>query len=171
MQTTLHLLMGLPGAGKSTFARTLHRLTGAEILSSDEARLKLFTQPTFSQDEHDKLYEILDHNLKHLLEKGYSAIYDANLNRRCHREEKYSLASEFDTKVVLWWLQVPSDLARSRRVNEQNHDLLPAGETPEKMFDRIAQILEAPKDDEPYIVVDGTRISEDYVKELLELYS
>lgn len=163
--------MGLPGAGKSTFARTLHSLTNAEVLSSDAARLELFAVPTFSQNEHDKLYEILDHNLKHLLEKGYSAVYDANLNRRCHREEKYKLAQEYGTKVVLWWVQTPRELAKSRRVSEQNHDLLPQGESPEKMFERIAEILEAPKDDEPYVVVDGTKISEEYVKELLELYA
>ncbi len=171
MHTTLHLMMGLPGAGKSTLAKTIHSITGAELLSSDEARLELFAQPSFSQEEHDKLYDILNHNVKHLLEKGRSAIYDANLNRKCHREEKYELAKKYDAKVVLWWVQTPRELAKKRRMSEQNHDLLPEGETAERMFERIAEIVEVPDESEPYVVVDGTKITDEYVKELLKQYS
>ncbi len=168
MQATLHLLMGLPGAGKSTLASTLHAITGATVLSSDETRLKLFAQPCFSQAEHDKLYDILDHNLEHLLEAGQHAVYDANLNRRHHRTEKYILAKKYGANVRLWWVQAPKELAKQRRMSEQNHDLIPEGETSDRMFERIAAVLEAPQADEPFIKVDGTKITQDYIKLLLE---
>jgi predicted kinase len=167
MQATLHLLMGLPGAGKSTLAKVLHELTGAEVLSSDSTRLLIFSKPCFSQDEHDRLYAILDHNLEHLLAAGRDTIYDANLNRQSHRQEKYVLAKKYNARVILWWVQTPKELAKQRRVNEQNHDLLPEGETSERMFERIAQILEAPETNEQCVLVDGTKIQKDYIKNLL----
>lgn len=160
--------MGLPGAGKSTLANTLQAITGATVLSSDDTRLKLFAQPCFSQDEHDKLYDILDHNLEHLLEAGQSAVYDANLNRRHHRTEKYMLAKKYDADVRLWWVQAPKELAKKRRMSEQNHDLIPEGETSDRMFERIAAVLEAPQSDETVIEVDGTKITQDYIKQLLD---
>ena len=164
---TLHLLMGLPGAGKSTLARILHEITGAELLSSDEMRLSIFKHPCFSQDEHDRLYGILDHNVEHLLAAGRDAIYDANLNRLHHRQEKYKLAKAHGAKTILWWVHTEPSLAKIRRLNEQDHLLIPDGETPEHMFDRIASILEVPKKDELFIKVDGTNIEYATINKLL----
>lgn len=166
-KATLHLLMGLPGAGKSTLARQLSELTKATRLSSDETRIMLFDEPCFSQDEHDRLYAILDHNLEHLLAAGMDVIYDANLNRRVHRDEKYATAREYDAEVKLWWVQTPEELAKQRRVDEQDELLLPEGETSEKMFDRIAAIIEKPGNDEPHVVIDGRNIKPDDIKKHL----
>jgi len=165
---TLHLLMGLPGSGKSTLAKHIQKLTRAVRLSSDEYRLLIFPEPCFSQKEHDSLYGIIDHNVEHLLTADHDVIYDANLNRLKHRQEKYAMAKKYDAKVILWWVKAPKDLAKQRRVSEQNHDLIPEGETPEKLFDRIANIIEEPKKDEQFIEVDGTKITQKYVKSLLE---
>lgn len=169
---TLHLLMGLPGAGKSTLARKLEEETGAIRLSSDELRLVIFPRPTFSQTEHDTLYQILDRAVEVLMQKGYDVIYDANLNRRVHRDEKYALAKKHHESVVLWWVKTPAELSRQRRLFEQNHILIPSGDTPENLFDRVARVLEKPSNDEPYIIVDGTNISDINVKDsLLKLQS
>jgi hypothetical protein len=77
------------------------------------------------------------------------------------------LAKKYNARVILWWVQTPKELAKQRRVNEQNHDLLPEGETSERMFERIAQILEAPETNEQCVLVDGTKIQKDYIKNLL----
>jgi predicted kinase len=167
MKPTLHLLMGLPGSGKTTLGKQLESVTDAVYLSSDEYRLLLFKKPCFSQEEHDMLYATLDHNVEHLLKAGYSVIYDANLNRHHHRLEKYSLAKKYNADVKLWMVEVSTSTAKSRRVSEQNPRLLPEGESSEKMFDRIAEVIEVPDINENHIVVDGTKISENYIKSLL----
>lgn len=164
---TLHLLMGLPGAGKSTLARTLEEATGATRLSSDEFRLQLFIEPCFSQKEHDSLYGILDHNVEHLLQAGYDVVYDANLNRFHHRKEKYELADKYNAQVRLWYVIVDPEIAKGRRKSEQDSLLLPAGETSEKMFDRIALILEEPQENEPATRIDGQNISIEAIKKQL----
>lgn len=155
---TLHLLMGLPGSGKTTLAKKLEELTGATYLSSDEYRLMLFKKPCFSQEEHDMLYATLDHNVLHLLEAGHDVIYDANLNRRHHRQEKYELAKKYSATTILWWVRTPENLAKKRRVAEQNPSLLPEGESSSRMFDRIAVVFEKPGIDEKHIIIDGTNI-------------
>ncbi len=166
-QATLHLLMGLPGSGKTTLGKLLETETKATYLSSDEYRLMLFKEPCFSQEEHDMLYATLDHNVLHLLEAGRDVIYDANLNRKIHRLEKYELAKNYGAKVRLWWVQTPEKLAKQRRIDEQDHLLIPENETPENMFDRIAGVFEPPEEDEDFTVVDGTNITKDSVVEEL----
>lgn len=167
MKPTLHLLMGLPGAGKTTLAKILQKLTKSARLSSDDHRLIIYPEPSFSQKEHDDLYALIDHSAEHLLQAGHSVIYDANLNRYSHRKEKYDLADKYNANVVLWWVRTPKELAKKRRVSEQDKNLIPEGETPERMFDRIAEIMEEPGKDEKYIEVDGTNITKDEISEKL----
>lgn len=159
--------MGLPGAGKSTLAKAIAESTGATILSSDEMRKAIFVKPCFSQDEHDRLYGIIDHNLEHLLECGIDVVYDANLNRKSHRNEKYSVAKKYDARVVLWWVKTEKPLAKKRRVAEQDNLLLPDNESSEEMFERIADILEEPQADEPHITIEGVGITPEKVNSLL----
>ncbi len=167
MKPTLHLLMGLPGSGKTTLAKHIQKLTKAVRLSSDDYRLLVFPEPTFSQKEHDNLYGLIDHNVEHLLSSGHSVIYDANLNRRHHRDEKYALAKKYGAEVKLWCLNTPENLSKKRRVEDQNDSLLPDGESPERMFDRISSLFEPPLVDEPCTYIDGTKITEETVKEIL----
>lgn len=160
--------MGLPGSGKTTLGKELQNITGAIRLSSDEYRLMLFKKPEFTQEEHDNLYAMIDHNVEHLLQAGKSVIYDANLNRHSHRLEKYELAKKYDADIKLWWVCVDDEIAKSRRIEEQDKRLVPEGDTPESLFDRIASIIEEPAEEEPYTQADGTKITNDYVRNLLD---
>lgn len=165
----LYLLLGLPGAGKTTAATEISKLTGAVHLSSDNFRLSLFETPTFSQDEHDALYKMLDYMCELLLKHGTSVVYDANLNRYKHREEKYQLAKRSQATTKLLWLMTSRELAKQRRLASQHKDLVPTTETPPALFDRIADIFEPPHKDEAYIELDGTKISSAYIAETLGL--
>ncbi len=164
---TLHLLMGLPGAGKTTLARALQQATGAARITSDEYRLNLFPEPTFSQAEHDNLYAMIDHNVEHLLQSGQSVIYDANLNRLEHRREKYKIAEKYDADVRLWWVKTDKELAKQRRTQEQDELLLPEDETSEQLFERIAETIEAPQPDEAYTEVTGQNITPNSIQQYL----
>lgn len=165
---TLHLLMGLPGAGKTTLAKTLQKLTKAARLSSDDYRLIIYPEPTFTQTEHDNLYSLIDHSAEHLLASNHDVIYDANLNRYIHRQEKYALADKYNANIVLWWVKTPRGLSKERRIADQNQTLLPEGDTADNMFERIANILEEPEQNEKYIEIDGTNLEVEEVKKALE---
>ncbi len=158
---TLHLMVGLPGSGKSTLSQIIHEQTGARHLSSDITRLELFPEPTFNQTEHDELYQHLDRELDKTLANGDDAIYDANLNRRVHREEKYELARKYGANVILWWLCTDDNLSKERRISDQNPDLLPDGESSDKMFDRIKEVFEYPDENELAVRIEGVRLKKD----------
>jgi len=165
---TLHLLIGLPGSGKTTLAKILQELTDSVRVSSDDYRLLLFPRPKFTQKEHDNLYAMIDHNVEHLLQAGHSVVYDANLNRRVYRDEKYALAKKYDVTIKLWWVQAEQILSKQRRVDEsKHHALVPNDETPGEMHDRISDLFEAPGNDESYVVVDGHNITRENIAENL----
>lgn len=166
---TLYLMMGYPGAGKTTAAKVIHELTGAEHVSSDTMRLKMFPQPTFNQIEHDQLYRKLDKEVEQLLTEGRDVIYDANLNRYRHRQEKYDICQRTKATHKLIWIQTPKELAKSRATHQSRAHLVPHNESPATMFERIARVIEDPHHSEPYIIIDGTQISPEYIASKLGL--
>lgn len=168
MGNKLYLMLGYPGAGKTTVAKIIQRLTGSDYLSSDQLRGQLFPNSTFSQAEHDELYKELDEQLVQTMKTGHSIVYDANLNRQIHRQEKYDLADRYRYKIVLVWVKTPRQIARQRRIEDlAHHHLVPPNETPLAMFERTATAFEEPSNNELYIEVDGTKVTEDYVRQKL----
>jgi predicted kinase len=165
--TTLYMMMGYPGAGKSTTAAIIADLTGAVHLHSDQLRLELFPNPAFTQEEHAELYRVLDEKTAALLKEGKSVIYDANLNRYQHRQEKYDICEATGAKSILLWVKTPQAIAKDRATHFSRAVFVPQHETPAAMFDRIANIIEEPGTDEPYIEVDGTKVTKEYILSLL----
>ena len=166
-QPTLFMMFGYPGAGKTTAAKVVQEITGAEHLSSDVLRLELFPNPTYDQAEHDAVYAKLDERAEEYLRQGKSVIYDANLNRYKHRLEKYELCDRTGAKAVLLWVQTPKQLARERAVMRGHHHLVPKDETFESMFDRVTSIIEEPQEDEPLYTINGNPLNRNEVSELL----
>lgn len=75
------LLMGLPGSGKTTYAKQLAETKNAIVLSSDELRLEMFGY--LAQDRNDELFRELNARLLENLNNGVSVIYDAtNVNSK-----------------------------------------------------------------------------------------
>jgi predicted kinase len=165
---TLYLMLGYPGAGKTTTAEIIHQLTGAVHMSSDKLRLELFSPPSFSQTEHDALYKALDQRTEALLQEGKSVIYDANLNRYQHRKDKYDICIHTSANPVLVWVQTPKDIAKHRATETNRLHLVPRDETLSQMFDRIAGLIEKPVADESYIAIDGTNVTAEYIARQLK---
>ena len=66
------VLSGLPGSGKTTFARNLAARVPLAILESDALRKALFTQPSYSANESRRLFGAI-HQL------AYELLLDGNL--------------------------------------------------------------------------------------------
>ena len=167
---TLYLMLGYPGAGKTTTAKIIQELTGATRLSSDEERLKLFPQPTFTEAEHKVLYDMLDHKAERLLKEGTSVIYDSNLNRYIHRQQKYDITERTGARPVLVWVRADIDLARKRATEQSdNNDQRPFGNLQPPVFERLVREIEPPRENEPAVIMDGTNVTKETVKQLLGL--
>ena len=167
-QPILYMLLGYPGAGKTTTAKIIEELTGAHRLTSDDERLKMFPKPNFTETEHSQLYQKLDEETEKLLSSGQSVIYDANLNRYTHREEKYKICQRTNARAVLIWLNTDRHTSETRATDKSRLKLWPVNETAKDMFNRIADLIEPPKDSEDPIVLEGSNLRPEIVRSALE---
>jgi putative nucleotidyltransferase with HDIG domain len=83
-KSTLYYLIGLPGSGKSTFAKAFaeQEETNTKVLSSDSIRAEMFGSEEV-QDDPSKVFDALFKKAKELLAQGYNVMVDAtNVNRK-----------------------------------------------------------------------------------------
>lgn len=73
--TEFIMLVGLPGCGKSTYAKKIET-EGYVIHSSDAIREELFGDVN-SQKDNTKVFDVLHKRIKDDLTKGISCVYDA----------------------------------------------------------------------------------------------
>lgn len=169
---TLYLMLGYPGAGKTTVSNIIGDLTGAVHLNSDRFRQHMFSKPLgITNEEHESMYKHLDYIAETILESGKSVIYDANLNKYSHRQEKYDIAKKLGVTAKLIWVKTDSEIARKRATVEADGNPVnrPFGNMPIQTFDRLIQEIESPKDDEHAIEISGEEISKENVAKALGL--
>ncbi len=110
----LVVVSGLPGVGKTYFARALAQRLPATVLESDRLRKQLVRQPTHSQEESARLFAAAHALLERLLQRGVPVIFDAtNLVER-HREYLYAIAERAGARVVLVMLDAPAGVIKER---------------------------------------------------------
>jgi len=165
---TLYLMLGYPGAGKTTTAKIIHELTGATHLWADQIRRERFGTPTYSHSENIELYDYLNELTAELLHTGQSVVFDTNFNFYKDRQRLREIATKHGGDSKLLWVQTPKEIARQRAVKDAHkHATRVLGHMPERDFERMTNNLEEPHDDEPYIEVDGTKVSQEYIDHLL----
>lgn len=159
--------MGYPGAGKTHIARMIAEQTGAVHISSDEFHTKVFPKLTFSELEHEIRYNALDYITELLIKNGISVIYDANLNQRKHRAEKYAICKQYGVSARLVWVATDRSLSEERATKYAADDpLRPYGNLKGETFNRIADGIELPADDEPYVKINGQNVTPEDINEL-----
>lgn len=104
---TLVLMAGLPGSGKSTFARALAARTGAIILESDALRSLLFVAPVHSSRENASLFAAIRSAGAHLLAAGHGVIIDSTNLSNSDRAPFYALAENAGLSPQIVALHAP----------------------------------------------------------------
>lgn len=122
--STLYMLIGLPGSGKSFYAKNLSEKTEAIIHSSDAIREELLGSEE-DQSESPKVFELLHCRVKKDLSNGRDVIYDAtNINSKRRRAFLQELI-KYDCKKIAIFIATPYEKClernntRNRKVPEQ----------------------------------------------------
>ena len=151
---TLHLMIGLPCSGKTTYARQLAWETNALLLTLDVWHLKLFGDDSGEEhrDEHNERHvrveKIMWDVAEHVSKMRGDVILDYGCWARVERDVYRNRAKELGADFKLHYMDVPySELYR--RLEERNRNR-PDGvfEISQAEMDRYLTIFQPPTGDE-----------------------
>ncbi|MDR1196966.1 MAG: ATP-binding protein [Candidatus Nomurabacteria bacterium] len=140
------VVVGVPGVGKSFFARRFAETFSAPLVSEDKIRYTLFTNHTYSKNENVMVEQVARLIVDELLVNGKTFILDGGYSSRVSRDNIAHLASQYDFRTLIVWVQTEEATARRRA---QNRSLKVAGDqykqslTPEQ-WDTLAKAFTAP---------------------------
>lgn len=153
---TLHLMVGLPGSGKTTEAKRLERELPALRLTPDEWHLRLFGDDFHtSQDSalHDQRHSLVEalmwETAQRVLQLGSDVILDYGFWAREERDALRNQARALGVGFCIHYMACPREvlLARLRQRNEQA-GALPVFRVHEEDIDCWSRIFQPPTPEE-----------------------
>lgn len=156
MSQQVHLICGLPGAGKSTYAEKLRLDLNGVRFSIDEWNNSLFFMDRDITSDFPWFYErvqrccsVMRDTAEQLIGANGVAIFDCGLTNKHERQIFYDWADAQGYSTALHFLDVNED-TRWQRVNARN---IEKGDTymlevTREMFDFMQTLWEAPDGDE-----------------------
>lgn len=114
VRPALVVMSGLPGTGKSSFARRLAQRSPFLILESDVLRRQLFPTPTHSAQESARLFRACHALIDELLGRGIPIIFDATNLTEHHREYLYHIAEKRGARLILARVEAPAAVVQQR---------------------------------------------------------
>lgn len=110
----LILLSGMPGAGKTTFARALSACLDFDHLESDAVRRGLLAKPAYTPEESARVFGVIETRAEDSLAAGRNVLVDATNLTRADRRRFIHLAGRVDAALVAVRLTAPEAVVRER---------------------------------------------------------
>ena len=120
--------VGLPGAGKSTYARAVYEVLKQEnvnvaYLSMDRRRELYFPDPEYTEKERVRAYMFFAEDAAQIAYDGQNVIMDGTAHRLSMREYMRHLVPHFAEILI----RCPLDIAVKRESNRPENALITAG--------------------------------------------
>ncbi len=148
-KSDLILVCGLPGSGKSHFARKYFMKSGRKRVSRKEIRQHLFEMLTFGEKWSEEKFDLVDENLvkhiekktiEHLLQMGETLVID-NMSISSSSREAYVAIAE-RTKKTISAIFINTDMATCMK---RNRERAPGDMVPDKVIANHAADVEYPE--------------------------
>lgn len=120
----LHITVGIPGCGKSTWCEREKEASGAGIYSSDELRAELLGDAT-RQDANQNVFKILQDRVAKALENGWPCIVDATNLRPKYRKVWLDMALDLEVPAYAQRFWVSEDFEECQRRNLARERVVP----------------------------------------------
>ena len=156
--------VGIPGSGKTTFAKQLAERLGCTVLNSDGIRMSMWktldaihathSDPEARAHANQLTFGAMNYAAKQILSAGQSVVYDCNANRLTERKEKHDIARETNAISVVVRIKVPYETSLSRiQYRDEAHDQRRISEAKANaVLERFMSEIEEPTNDEAVVV-------------------
>lgn len=159
--------VGIPGSGKTTFARQLADELHAVLLNSDSIRLSMWktlegihkthAEPDERAYGNQLTFGALDYAAAQILGAGMSVVYDCNANKFSDREQQHKAAHTHGATSVVIRIEVPHTIALERvqhRAERHDQRRISAARA-SVVLDGFAREIEEPLETEKVIRISG----------------
>lgn len=148
MRPKFIMLVGIPGSGKSTHAKSLSRNKNAIHLSSDSIRAELYGDEAI-QGNPSEVFEIMHKRTLEALADGINVIYDAtNITRKDRASIMSKIPKYVETECHIVWAPIETCIERdSKRERSVGKDVI----------DRMLKRFQAPYYDEGFDSIEIIR--------------
>lgn len=114
MYAMLILIAGVPGSGKTYFARHLAKALGAIHLHTDSLRAELGLRGEYTPAAKQRVYDELERQARSRLQRGETVIVEATFHRADRRQVFYALAEDLNLPLFLFEIRVEEAIALAR---------------------------------------------------------
>ncbi|HMS32368.1 MAG TPA: ATP-binding protein [Candidatus Saccharibacteria bacterium] len=151
------VMMGIPGAGKTFFARQLANNLNIGYISEDRIRFDIYNKPSFTSEEQIVVRKIMGYMIEELSRVKKHMVLDGRFLNASERQKVHQVMTNAGYQVLTVWVQTEEDLAKrraskrdKRKPDDKYNDPVPIQE-----FNSIKLRLEKPEEKEDFSVVSG----------------
>jgi predicted kinase len=143
-RSTVYILVGVQGSGKTTWARAHADRLRAIIVASDDVRNELEAQGMDATDKGDLVFRIVEARLRQYLAERRNVIVDATHARVRWREKEIAIARAAPAKVMAVWFDIPLEVCLARNAQKPGSKLWGERVVPSQVLRRVALDFQKP---------------------------
>jgi len=112
--STLIVMVGPPGTGKSHLVRLLSQRVPLKVVETDEIRHQLTPHPSYSAEENRKVFHMAHKRIDRLLRGGHNVVFDAPNIRESGRRTLYRIAETDGARLLIIRTVAPDEVVQER---------------------------------------------------------
>lgn len=152
------MMVGVPGAGKSYFARQFSDMFCAPLVSFDRLRYELGGDDLQFSKENDRIISnVIFSQIEELTKTNKTFIVDGGMSTRICRARIEQIIKDKEYKTLIIWVQTDPQTTKSRSLRrnpKREYDMYNTSLSPEE-YEKLSKKVSPPSPRESYIVISG----------------